>query len=181
MNIDLQGKTVSVVGRAGSIRGTGNGPMIDAADVVIRINWVLPIPEDQAPDVGTRTDLVYHCRRARTARVTANGLGVPTYRVAGKRRKKAARRHFKRPDNFRPTTGFMCVLDCLADGAAEVRLFGFDVFRSGHVQTREPDGDDYTRPLGWAHNPEEERLAWKALFHRNDKVIPDAILREAVK
>lgn len=181
MNDLVKGKTVAVVGRAGSIIGTGNGPAIDAADVVIRINWVLPLEADQAPDVGTRTDLVYHCKRARTARATAEGLGVPTHRIRGKRRKRAGQRHFKRPAKFRPTTGLMCVLDCLGYGALEIRAFGFDVFRSGHVQEREPEGDDYTRPLGWAHSPEEERRAWKRLIRRNKRFKPDAVMLEALK
>jgi len=177
----VEGKRVAIVGRAGSILGTGHGAAIDAADLVVRINWVLPIPPEQAADVGTRTDLVYHCRRARTARTTAKDLGVSTLRVSGKLRKAAAKKYFKRPKAFRPTTGLMAALEALAGGASEVALYGFDCFRSGHVQEREPAGDDYSGPLGWAHNPEEERLIWRRLFRKAPRLKPDHVFRAAVK
>lgn len=177
----VEGKRVAIVGRAGSIVGTGHGKTIDRADLVVRINWVLPIPPEQEADVGTRTDMVYHCRRARTARKTARALDVLTYRVSGKKRRRAARRYFKRPKKYRPTTGLMAALEALSGGAAEVGLYGFDCFRSGHVQEREPEGDDYTGALGWAHNPEEERLVWRRLFKQHPRLKPDRIFLEAVK
>lgn len=178
---NLKGRTVAIVGRAGSIIGTGHGKAIDAADVVIRINWILPIDPALSADTGARTDLMYHCRRAKTATRTALELGTPTHRVKGKNRRRVARDFFKRPDDFRPTTGFMCAVDCVKAGALEVRLYGFDVFRSGHVQERDPGGENSSRPLGWTHNPEEERVAWRTLFKRHKHIIPDAILRKAIR
>ncbi len=175
------GKQVAIVGRAGSIAGTGNGKLIDGFDVVIRINWVLPIPDEQKADVGSRTDLVYHCRRAKTAKAEATRLGVETYRVSGKLRKREARNHFRRHKVYRPTTGFTCIIETLRAGATKVGLYGFDVFRSGHIQEREPEGDSYDRPLKWAHNPEEERKALKRIVRKNEKVFPDKVLREALK
>jgi hypothetical protein len=178
---DVKGKTVAIVGRAGSIMGTGHGAAIDSADIVIRINWLLPIPEDQAADVGTRTDLVYHCKRARTAKKNARDAGVATYRVSGKRRKREAKRHFKRGRIFRPTTGMVCILETLRAGPHEIRLYGFDFFRSGHVQERMPETDDYSKPLKWDHNPEEERRALKRIICRNPSIIPDRVLKEALR
>jgi hypothetical protein len=77
----------------------------------------------------------------------------------------------------------MCaVMDAFEGGAREVRLFGFDFFQSGHVQEREPDGDDYSTPLPWLHSPTEERRALGRLIAENpDRLIPDAVLREALK
>lgn len=177
----VEGKTVAIVGRAGSISGTGNGAAIDACDVVIRINWVLPIPRNQEADVGARTDLVYHCKRARTARVEAMNHSVPTYRVKGKRRRLESKRHFKKFKSFRFTTGAMAVIETLRLNPTEIRLFGFDFFASGHIQAREPEGDDYTRPLRWVHNPEIERKALKKIIARNPKIVPDAILKRALR
>jgi hypothetical protein len=178
----VAGKTVAIVGRAGSILRTNNGPSIDAADVVIRINWVLPIPEDQFPHVGSRTDLIFHCKRARTARITATGLGVPTMRCSGKARRIAAFNHFEKAKKLRPTTGFMAIVKALTAGAREVRLYGFDFFQSGHSQEREPDGDDYSKPLAWAHSPTEERKAMRRLVERfRGRLIPDRILEGALK
>jgi len=177
----VRGKTVAIVGRAGSIEGTGHGAAIDQADVVIRINWVLPIPAPRVQDVGSRTDLVYHCKRARTAKKRAQDAGVETYRVSGKRRKREARRHFKKGKVFRPTTGMVCILEVLRCNPRQIRLYGFDVFRSGHIQERFPESDDYSKPLKWDHNPTEERRALARIVARNPKVVPDKILQEALR
>lgn len=181
MKAMVAGRKVAIVGRAGSLLRTKSGRQIDAADVVIRVNWVLPIPPEQVPHVGARTDLLYHCKRARTARRTAQKMGIPTWRVRGKARRRAAQRHFQKSQKLRPTTGFMAMIAVLTAGAAEVCLFGFDFFRSGHVQDREPDGDDYSRPLAWLHSPTEERRAMKNLIAREPRLKPDRILREALR
>lgn len=177
-----RGKRVAVIGRAGSMLRFKRGREIDACDVIIRVNWVLPIPASQVPFVGSRTDLLIHCKRARTARDTASNMGVPTFRVMGRARKLAAREFFTNPGKFRPTTGFCAVLMAYRAGASQVRPYGFDFFRSGHVQEREPDGDDYSRPLPWAHSPTLEKTAMRHLIQMSHGIIiPDKILREALK
>ena len=75
----------------------------------------------------------------------------------------------------------MAILSALTHGAREVWPFGFDFFRSGHVQEREPDGDDYSKPLAWLHSPSEERRAMKALIAREPRLRPDPILEEALR
>lgn len=176
----VEGKRVAVVGRAGSIRRAENGPQIDSADVVIRVNWVLPIKADDVRFMGSKTDLVYHCKRAKVARVTAKSFGVKTLQC--KRRKASARRNFKKWQRFRPTTGFMAVEQALMGGAHSVHVYGFDLFRSGHSQDREPDGDDYSRPLAWAHSPTQERYAFNLLADRYpNRFFPDKILQGAMK
>ena len=177
----LEGRTVAVVGRAGSLLRAENGAAIDAADVVIRVNWVLPIPPEQEKHVGSRTDLMFHCKRAKAATLSAKKAGIPTYRVRGKARRRAAKRHFRNAARLRPTTGYMAILSALTHGAREVWPFGFDFFRSGHVQEREPDGDDYSKPLAWLHSPSEERRAMKALIAREPRLRPDPILEEALR
>ena len=139
----VEGKRVAVVGRADSLLRSKQGAEIDAADVIIRINWVLPIPLEQLAHVGSRTDLIFHCKRAATSKRMAESFGVPTYRVRGRHRREAAERHFENSKRLRPTTGMMAILKCLGWGAESVWMYGFDFFRSGHVQDREPDGDDY--------------------------------------
>lgn len=173
---------MAVVGRAGSLLRSQNGPAIDDHDVVIRVNWVLPIPAEQVPHTGQRTDFLIHCKRAQASKRSAVELGIPTYRIRGKDRRRAAERHFDNSSALRPTTGMMAILKSYGWGAASVSAFGFDFFRSGHVQDREPDGDDYSKPLAWAHSPEEERKAFQRLAKKfKGRFIPDAILKEALR
>ena len=56
----VRGRSVALVGRAGYLTGSALGAEIDAADVVVRVNWRLPIPRPQVVDTGARTDLIYH-------------------------------------------------------------------------------------------------------------------------
>ena len=58
----LEGKRVAIVGPARTLFGERQGTFIDAHDVIVRFNDViehLPVPADLAPDIGTRTDVVY--------------------------------------------------------------------------------------------------------------------------
>ncbi|HEX9900066.1 MAG TPA: glycosyltransferase family 29 protein [Candidatus Methylomirabilis sp.] len=56
----LTGKRVALVGPAPTVQGSGQGPRIDAHDVVVRLNHAVPIPPNLRPDVGTRTEVLYH-------------------------------------------------------------------------------------------------------------------------
>ena len=177
----VSGKRVAIVGRAGSLLSSENGAAIDAADVVVRVNAVLPILPEHEVHIGTRTDLVYHCKRAKASRISAAKRGIPTWRVRGRARRYAAETHFTNSKRLRPTTGFMAIWAALQCGAAEVRLFGFDFFSSGHYQDREPDGDDYSRPLAWMHSPSQERRAIKRLIKKHPGLlIPDRVLKESL-
>jgi hypothetical protein len=181
----VRGKRVAIVGRAGSIVGTGNGPAIDSADVVIRINWLLPTPERHIPDMGVRTDLVFTCVSCKTARNLAAREGVASMKGSGKARKRVTKRWF--PKNRDPsvlaTTGFVCADEVVMAGAAGVWLYGFDLFRSDHVQERAPDGNSLEgRKDGkWRHDANVEKKAWKRFLKKNRKVKPDPIFRSALK
>lgn len=58
----LKGKDVITVGPAEILRGTGQGKMIDAHDLVVRFNTAIyhvPFTRELANDIGTRTDILY--------------------------------------------------------------------------------------------------------------------------
>jgi hypothetical protein len=57
----LKGKRVVVVGPSPSLEGSGKGDWIDDFDVVVRINKAFPVEEEMTQDIGTRTDIHYHC------------------------------------------------------------------------------------------------------------------------
>lgn len=180
----VSGRHVAIVGRAGSIVGTGNGPAIDAADVVIRINWLLPTLPEHTPDMGERTDLVYTCSRCRTARKLAEEHGVPFHRISGGLRSKVSRQFFPKRKDYRVTTGLLCAVQCVRYGAARVELYGFDLMQSEHVQERTPDGHNPkgNRKRTWWHLWKVEKRAWRRLIKKHKRVlIPDRIFREVLK
>lgn len=53
-------KNIIVVGPAATLFGLGAGPVIDAYDIVVRLNHAWPIPDHLKPDVGSRIDVIYH-------------------------------------------------------------------------------------------------------------------------
>lgn len=58
----LNGKDVVIVGPAETLRGKGQGKMIDAHDLVVRFNSAIhyiPFAHELANDIGTRTDILY--------------------------------------------------------------------------------------------------------------------------
>ena len=56
----LAGKRVVLVGPAPSIEGSRQHDLIESHDVVARVNHALPVPAHLQPDVGCRTDVLYH-------------------------------------------------------------------------------------------------------------------------
>jgi Glycosyltransferase family 29 (sialyltransferase) len=58
----LKGKDVVIVGPAELLRGKGLGKMIDAYDLVVRLNTAIhymPFNRELANDIGARTDILY--------------------------------------------------------------------------------------------------------------------------
>lgn len=55
----VRGKNVIVVGPAGYLMDSGLGQWIDSFDVVVRLNWGVPVPEGLEQHVGSRTDILY--------------------------------------------------------------------------------------------------------------------------
>ena len=180
----VSGKTVALVGRAGSILGTGHGPAIDAAEVVVRVNWLMiPVPEEYAPDVGTRTDLVYTCLLCATARRLAKENGIPWKRSSGGRRARWSAKLFPKREVWRMSTGCLAAVHLLKAGARRVNLYGFDLMRSEHYQERTPDGNnpDGSKSGRWLHDWDLERKAWLRLLKKHgSKLAPDAVFREAL-
>lgn len=56
----VENKTIALVGPAESILGTKKGNLIDKFDIVVRLNKSLPLPENLAEDIGTKTTILYN-------------------------------------------------------------------------------------------------------------------------
>lgn len=174
--MSVQGKRVAVVGRAGYLNGAGLGAEIDQADVVVRVNWTLPLP-DRAEDYGARTDLVYACRKCTGVVEAAEQHGVPAVLCDHRLRKALACESRLDAARYRPNTGTVCAFDALRSGAAEVRVFGMDFYASGLCAPGAPWGG--TKLPAWEHHPPED--AWLFANRAGPRFVPDPIMRAAIE
>ncbi|MFA5571888.1 MAG: glycosyltransferase family 29 protein [Candidatus Bathyarchaeia archaeon] len=187
----VQGQHIAIVGSAASILGTGQGDIIDAHDIVIRINLRFPAPDEYA-DVGKKVDFFY-AGDVLTGLGIKNGdiyNGVVTFdknRKFGKRGKKLwhplkINSHYNQSPvaynntvvNLYPTTGQMAIYDCLMHGATAVYLYGFDCWKTNdryHPQAT-------NRTDAW-HYIETKRMRI-IIMDPDYNVIPDATLLKIV-
>jgi hypothetical protein len=172
----VEGKVVAIVGRAGSLRGSGLGAEIDSADVVVRVNWTVPVSGDE--HVGHRTDIVYCCRGCSGQREAAREQGVQWVTVKSKYRKALARR-VGDVKKYRPNTGTVAIFDALDSGAREVRVYGMDFYATANdiAPTLPPKGDPC---WAWRHAPARDRKLVRSLL-TDPRFRPDAVLRKALQ
>jgi hypothetical protein len=52
-----KGKRIIVIGNSSSIFGSKKGKFIDSHDIIVRMNYALPIKEKWTSDIGSRTDI----------------------------------------------------------------------------------------------------------------------------
>jgi hypothetical protein len=132
----VRGKRVAVV--CPSV-DPGGGAEIDSRDVVIRVNRGHPVPAELQPDLGSRTDILYHYRyadEARRKRLVADTegavvvfsplSGVDWSRPSGLMEYPG---WGKTPEGAcYPHCGTVCVADCLESGAAQVHVAGMTFY-----------------------------------------------------
>jgi hypothetical protein len=172
----LTGKVVAVVGRAASLIGSGSGAAIDACDVVVRVNWMLPL-EGPAVDVGTRTDVVYFCAGCLGQRTAAQSRGVCAVAVDKKLRKRIAQTSGFDYRLFRPTTGVVAIYDAVQAGARMVRTFGFDLYRSGYATPAPPWMGKSVKK--WQHSKEQDLVLLRRL-RTTPRVTLDPVLLRSI-
>lgn len=174
---EASGKRVAVVGRASGLGTSGQGAAIDACDLVVRVNWVLPLIS--APEhIGSRTDVIYHAVSGKEVKAAAVAAGVPLVQVDRRFRKRLAR--IRR--GYRPTSGIVAIFDALRCGAAAVHAFGFDFYATGYVEPGDTGAGRRVRkrPLKWKHDaPTDLKLTRRLLaeprFH------PDPVMLEILR
>lgn len=141
LSAETTGKSVAVVGNARSLEATDLGPLIDAADIVVRINSA-PIPSVKSH--GARTDWLAASIPVDAAIVTARAPSRRLWMTPKRKRlpygfakdvmfylyPRAEHQRLSSETGGRPTTGLM-VIDLLSRlPVTRVDLYGFDFFAS---------------------------------------------------
>ena len=157
----LKGKRVIVVGPSPSLEGSGRGNEIDSYDIVVRINKGFPVEKGMESDIGSRTDIHYHCL------CTTMECGGPVFykemkdsnvfvscpypkwvtafngdvkRFEHDNKKWQLPFHIIDTDYYigmanmlgtRPNSGILTILDLLAYDVKELHITGFTFFRDG--------------------------------------------------
>ncbi|SNR34507.1 hypothetical protein EYF88_04740 [Paracoccus sediminis] len=168
---DLAGQTVALVGNARSLAGSTQGPAIDAADVVIRINRA-PMPA--AHSHGTRTNwlaLAVRLSDEDRARLDPSRLlwMSPKRKRLGWRAASSPGFYLHPLADYRalkdrlaapPTTGAMMIDLLLRSRLTELTLHGFDFFASLSLSGRR-SADQVPHDFG-------AEAAWVADLRRTD-------------
>jgi CMP-N,N'-diacetyllegionaminic acid synthase len=191
-----RGKRVAVIGRAPYLLDSALGVEIDAHDVVIRVNWYLPVQKDHRAGAGERTDLLYllasNGRINRVARAEQEGVKHTTKDVAVLSRVSRAaiatlgyRNVYRR---YTPNTGTVCIFDALDHGAESVTAYGFDFHTTAHYGDI---GQEHGNRQRWAglrkagavrtHDPDVDMKLLAELAKRDSRFQPDEHMRKVLR
>lgn len=159
----LTGKRVALVGPADTLRGTGMGRLIDAHDVVVRINHAWPVPKGLKEDIGSSVDIIYHNLNPRNQLISRSEVlkmhrdGVrwlvsthPNHRLRFRRRQRRFRRVNRGLLKFRiipaslkrrllqkvrtPNGGLVAIVDLLRFPIQSLYVTGFSFYTSGYLK-----------------------------------------------
>ena len=162
----LAGRRVALVGNARALAGGQEGPQIDAADLVIRINRA-PMPATHSH--GTRTDWL--ALATRLGSVDRSRLSPRRILWMSPKRKRLDWQSASSPGFYLhpladyhalkdrlaapPTTGAMMIELLLRAPVAGLTLYGFDFFASLSLSGRRAAADvphDFSAEAAWVHD-----------------------------
>jgi len=179
----IEGKSVSLVGRAASLMNLGDGERIDASDLVVRVNWLLPHGCD-AGRVGSRTDVVIHVNTSAGKKVRDAALRQGVYVLA----KMGSAKLTEKEKSFYSAgkiarTGIFAIESMFQNGASSVYLTGYDFYETGwstnHFIKSSPE---FERKGGLRHDCDSDKKLLKHLCVKHgDKLMLDDLLKEIVK
>jgi len=186
----LKGKNVAVVGNAISILGTQQGSAIDSHDIVIRLNLRFPRLEE-CEDVGAKTDLFYAGDVLKNYGLkngdTYNGvIAFDKNRKLGQRMQNKwhllnpkslynkDKVHYGNTTCYYPTSGQLCICDCIIHGASIIYVYGFDCWNTGDRYS------DKIPATGWTVGRIIETKRMRILIE-DYNIIPDKKLSEVIK
>lgn len=194
----LKDKRVVIVGPSPSLEGSGKGDWIDSFDIVVRINKAFPVEEGMTEDIGSRTDIHYHCL------CTEMHCGGPVFyqemkdqnvfvscpypkwvqpfyndvvRFENDNKKWDLGFHVLDTDYFmgiaemlgtRANSGTLTILDLLCYDVKELHITGFTWFRDGWRKSYK----DHTKIFGEEEGKKKEENWLKGEFDGNHKQKP---------
>ena len=174
----LRGKSVIVVGASPSLEGQGLGSFIDGHDLVARINKGFPTTKGIVGDIGSRTDIHYHCLHTKEEcggkvffeEMKREGVYVscpypkfvqPFYNDVShferENKEWGLRFHTINTDYYmslskslgtRPNSGTLAVIDLLAYDIASLYVTGFTWFRDGWRKSYKDMGEIFGKERG---------------------------------
>lgn len=159
----LKGKKVAIVGPAPSIIGSEQKELIEGYDVVVRLSKAVPVPEERIKDVGSRTDIYYHCMSQSEVNcgpinydyleknckfIASPYPAIPPFDrdiiFFNNQNKGRLNLHivdgelydkFSKEMNTRPNTGVSAIIDLLSHDILELYVTGFTFFKGGYDKT----------------------------------------------
>ena len=159
----VSGKRIALVGPASTLKDQRMGTMIDAHDIVVRLNHSWPLPKAFQEDIGTRVDVIYHnmnftkqkMTRKEIVRMHRDGVKwmISTHPASEVRFRYRLRKFSKMNKgllNFRalpgslkkrmqkrvkhPNAGLMAIEDLLRYPIRSVYVTGFSFYTTGYLK-----------------------------------------------
>lgn len=205
----IKDKKCVIVGPSESMKGSRYGSFIDSFDVVVRINNHFLIEECDIPDLGSRTDVLYHCigRNSTQDRPCPDQWGHIPYVVYPMPKPMQKEDKFTpyikkygeidfyiEPYEFivnlgmkearvKPHTGTSAIFHLLEKGAAEVHAIGFSFYRDGYAGYKK--GWSREKALKHSkncnHNIEREFAFFKTKIKEYTNFYPHGILKDVLE
>lgn len=181
------GKSVSLVGRAASILEHGDGKRIDSSDVVVRVNWMLPLEQDPTR-VGTRTDVIIHADLSRVkVREAAAQHGCLAWN-----RDRQSPFEWARVNKFYlskpPQAGILSLFMLQKVNVSKVYLTGYDFYTTGQATKNyieKHDGlnaEQIKFEANKIHSVEQDKLIFLKFYEQNKSWIElDEVLQKIIE
>lgn len=206
----LEGKRVCIVGPSKTLIGRGIGNFIDGHDTVVRMNKSIPLNKELAVDIGSRTDLLYHCLdepNKSKVNVTAyleEGIkgvigsypplsytvqNIKYFKTMNKGRlqfrttKLEVFKQLEKDLDTRPNTGLMALTDVLQYDIKELYLTGFCFYRNFYYDGyTDLQESQYSKVAeSPTHDQNKQMKYWAKLYKEDNRIIIDKVLEELFK
>jgi len=205
VNEFLTGKSVVMVGPSKTLIGQGGGDDIDAYDTVVRLNKSVPLNQVLSADIGSRTDILYHCldtpaqSNVNVDNYISEGieeviasyppLSYTIHNIAYFKKMNKDRLPFRTTNlqtfhelekeiGTRPNTGLLTLVDILAHDPKEVYITGFDFYRHFYYEGYAKIKEkDYDKVAkSPAHDQDKQMKYWAELYKTDNRIIIDSVL-----